>query len=85
MIGSFLRTRVGSIVISVVLGLGLAALFRRACQGDNCVVVRAPRSEEVEKYYYKVNESCYKYTPYPVDCSAVTTEQSAQRPLQPAQ
>ena len=68
LIGSFLHSRTGSIIVSIVLGLGLAALFRRACNGDNCVVVKAPKSEDVNKYYYKVQESCYKYTPYMVSC-----------------
>lgn len=68
MIENIMQDKVGSVVISVVLGLGLAALFRRACKDGNCIVIKAPKQEDVQKYYYKVEENCYKYTPYVVDC-----------------
>jgi hypothetical protein len=58
----------GSIVVSVILGLGLAALFRRACKGDGCMVVKAPNAGEVSKYYYKIDADCFKYTPQVVPC-----------------
>jgi hypothetical protein len=60
--------RVGAIVVSVILGLGLAALFRRACKGDGCVVVRAPKGDDVGRYFYKLEDDCYKYTPYAAPC-----------------
>lgn len=58
----------GSIVISVILGLGLAALFQRVCTGDSCVVIKAPSLADVRKYTYKLDQSCYKYTPEVVPC-----------------
>jgi hypothetical protein len=68
MIKNIMEDRTGSIVISVILGLGLAALFRRACTGGSCVVIKAPKADELNKFYYKVDSDCYKYTPYVVDC-----------------
>jgi hypothetical protein len=59
---------IGRIIISVLLGLGLAALFRRACTGDSCVVIKAPKNDEVSRYYFKVHSDCYKYTPVVVSC-----------------
>jgi hypothetical protein len=61
--------RAGAILVSVILGLGLAALFRRACRGDGCVVVRPPKGDDVNKFVYKVSGDCYKYTPYGVPCT----------------
>jgi hypothetical protein len=58
----------GTIVISVLLGLGLAAMFRKVCKDGSCIVIKAPKMEEVGKYYYKIEEDCYKYTPRVVDC-----------------
>ena len=58
----------GSILISVLLGLGLAAMFRRACQGDGCVVIKSPSLKEVKEHVYKVKSDCYKYTPEVVAC-----------------
>ena len=58
----------GKILVSVILGLGLAALFRRVCTADGCIVVRAPSAKEVDNYVYKIDTSCYKYTPNVVPC-----------------
>jgi hypothetical protein len=33
--------------MSILLGFGLATLFRTVCKGKNCVVVKAPEFEEV--------------------------------------
>ena len=67
-INELLGTRTGSIIISVILGLGLAALFRQACKDKQCIVIKGPNIEEVSKYYYKINEDCYKYTPVATEC-----------------
>lgn len=58
----------GSIIISVIFGLGLAALFQRACHGDSCIVVKSPSLKEVDKYTYKIEQSCYKYEPEVIPC-----------------
>lgn len=58
----------GSILISVLLGLGLAAMFRKACSGDGCVVIKSPNLGEVQKHLYKVESDCYKYTPEVIPC-----------------
>ena len=58
----------GSILISVLLGLGLAAMFRKACSGDGCVVIKSPNLAEVQKHVYKVESDCYKYTPEVIPC-----------------
>lgn len=63
-----MEDKLGSIVISVVLGLGLAALFRKACKDGNCIIIKSPKLEETEKYYYKIKDDCFKYTPQVVPC-----------------
>ena len=68
MMKEVMDNRVGSIVVSVILGVGLAALFRRVCTDGNCVVIRAPKSGEVDKYFYKIGKDCFKYTPFVVEC-----------------
>ena len=59
---------VGRIVISILLGLGLASLFRKVCSGKSCIMVKGPNVEETQKYYYKIDDDCYKYTPYMTSC-----------------
>lgn len=58
----------GSIIISVLLGLGLAAMFRKACHGDNCVVIKSPNLKDVHENVYKIQSDCYRYTPEVVPC-----------------
>lgn len=67
-VSNILDTTMGSVVVSMIIGLGLAALFRKVCDDKKCVVVKAPNSEELERYYYKVQDDCYKYTPETVSC-----------------
>ena len=57
-----LKTPLGSIAFSVILGLGLAALFRKACHDNKCIIVSGPDPEELKQYYYKMSDGdCYKY------------------------
>lgn len=63
-----LDSEFGAIAISVVLGLGLATLFRTACKDGKCVVITNPPKAETDNYYYKVDEDCYKYTPVATEC-----------------
>lgn len=64
----YFRTKQGSIVFSIIIGLGLASLFRQVCKGSHCVVVKGPNSEEIANHVFKSGEDCFKYTPVIVDC-----------------
>ncbi len=63
-----MQDNTGTMLVSIILGLGLAALFQRACKGDGCVIVKAPKLAEVQQYTYRMDNSCYKYTPEAVPC-----------------
>lgn len=69
MLAKIMDDPIGRIVVSILLGFGLATIFRKVCSGQNCVVVKGPRPEEVSKYYYKIDQDCYKYTPYETECA----------------
>ncbi len=56
----------------MILGLGLAAIFRRVCTGDGCIVVKSPDSKDVEEYVYRIDTSCFRYTPNVVPCKLPT-------------
>lgn len=70
MLEHILENKIGQILISVILGLGLATIFRKVCSGTNCILIKSPSLEEVNKYYYKIDEDCYKYKPYATQCDA---------------
>lgn len=58
----------GAKLVSIIMGLGLAAMFRQVCKGKHCIVVKGPNVDEVNKYYYKIDGNCYKYTPVVTNC-----------------
>ena len=56
------NTTTGRNIISILLGIGLATLFRRACTDKNCIVFNGPVISEVEGKIFKHGEKCYKYS-----------------------
>lgn len=56
------------ILISVVIGLGIASLFRLTCKGRDCVVVQGPPLEQTRAHVYKIEDECYKYNAVPTPC-----------------
>ena len=66
------RTPAGTVIVSVILGLGLAAIFRRACKGNECVVIRAPELSRTQGHVYRIEDDCYTYTRTPAQCPVAT-------------
>ena len=69
-LSKFLYSTTGKYLISILLGIGLATLFRSACKGKNCVVFEAPPLNEIENTIYKHDNKCYKYKPSLVKCES---------------
>ena len=64
-----MKSKYGPILISIILGFGLATIFRRVCHGDGCVVIQSPDIDDIKKNTYRYGESCYKYTPHATPCA----------------
>ena len=69
-LGKFVHTGTGKIVMSRLLGLGLASLFRKICKDKECLIFHAPSLDEFKDKIYK-NDSgkCVKYNPVASKCS----------------
>lgn len=67
----------GSIVISIVLGFGLATFFRKVCKGKGCLLIRSPPLADLKKDLYKIDGRCFKYRPYAVSCKPDTSKSGA--------
>ena len=65
-----LNTSIGQFIISVLLGLGLATLFRKVCKDKNCIVFNGPVISDVEGKIYKYGEKCFTYVPIPTQCDS---------------
>ena len=57
-INVFLQSKPGVVILSVILGLGLACIFKMSCDSQNCIVYRAP--DYSEKKIIKYNDKCYE-------------------------
>tara|TARA_B110000305_G_C19465899_1_gene658023 strand:- start:11931 stop:12182 length:252 start_codon:yes stop_codon:yes gene_type:complete len=67
---NLLKSKAGKYVISAILGLGLASLFRKVCDDYNCVIYRGSNYEDdIKGKIFKHNDSCYKYSIQPVTCN----------------
>tara|TARA_B100000902_G_scaffold398458_1_gene465292 strand:- start:264 stop:518 length:255 start_codon:yes stop_codon:yes gene_type:complete len=63
-----LHTKTGVNIVSAILGLGLATLFRKACSGKNCLIFKGPPIDELHNSVYKYNNACWEFMEEPVKC-----------------
>lgn len=68
MLQKFTSTSEGKIILSIIWGLGLSALFRKACKGRNCIVIKGPKPEEMHNKIYEFDNKCYKYSAVNTTC-----------------
>ena len=63
------NTPMGQVLLSIILGLGLATMFRQVCEGKNCLIFNGPVINEIDGKIYKFGEYCHKYVLNPVSCN----------------
>lgn len=51
----------GKYVISILLGLGLATLFRKSCHDKKCLSFVGPSIDKVEGNVFEFGGKCYSY------------------------
>ena len=74
----FINTQHGKYIISVILGLGLESLFRKACNARNCLVFKAPTLSEIKDNIFKFNNKCFKFREKTVSCSKDKNEKTVE-------
>jgi len=67
-LGKFVHTETGKYLMSILLGFGLASLFRTVCKGKNCVIFHAPPLDKIDEKIYKYENKCYKFTQQSTRC-----------------
>ena len=68
-IKSIINSNRGKYVISILLGLGLATLFRKVCKDRNCMKFEGPSIDKVKGQVFKYNDKCYSYEPSITKCN----------------
>ena len=66
---SLMKTSKGKVIFSVLLGFGIATLFRKACKERNCIVFKFPPLSNIANKIYMQNNNCIKYKSENVKCN----------------
>jgi hypothetical protein len=76
----FLKSETYSTVFSIVIGIGIVAVFKPGCRDNGCAIKRAPPVDEVTKTTYQIGNKCYKFKSNSIECP----ERGAIEPFQTA-
>lgn len=69
----FVHSNTGKILMSILLGIGLATFFRASCKGKKCRIIEAPPMEEINDQLYKFDGKCYKIEKNAIKCDKEKT------------
>ena len=61
MIDKVYKTQTGRTLISLILGLGISALFRKVCKDRECIIINGPPVSQIVGNIYEFDDKCYKY------------------------
>ena len=59
----------GKIIISLLLGLGLATLFRKSCKERSCLVFKAAPLDKIKGQIFKFGDKCYTFSEKAESCN----------------
>jgi len=65
----FIYSKFGRYVMSMLLGFGLASLFRRACKERNCLKFVGAPIDKIDKQIFEYNNICYTFEDKAESCS----------------
>ena len=67
-VNNILYTERGRFILAIILGLGLATIFRKVCKDRKCLVFKAPKIDDVKGQVFKFDGKCYKYREEATKC-----------------
>ena len=65
----FINSTNGKYILSILLGLGLATLFRKACNSRNCLVFKAPDLDKIKGKIFNHDNKCYEFHEESTSCT----------------
>ena len=54
-------SEVGKYIMSILLGFGLATLFRKVCNDRSCLVFHAPHINKIKGQVFNFDGKCYTF------------------------
>ncbi len=70
-----IHTKPGKYIMSIILGIGLACIFRKSCENKKCLNFVGPSVHEIDNTQYKFNDKCYKFQSKPISCNPTKRKQ----------
>jgi hypothetical protein len=72
-LSKFINTSQGKTIMSILLGVGLATMFKHICIYGKCIVQYDPNPKHlIDKIFKSNNNQCVAYSYTPVSCSKDT-------------
>jgi hypothetical protein len=68
MINNLLKNDTGKLIISVLIGLGIASLFKKVCVDENCLIIKSHPKEQIEGQIFKNGDKCVLYNSESLKC-----------------
>ena len=68
-INNLFKTDKGKILVSIILGIGLASLFKKTCIGDGCIIIKTLSPDVIQMNTYRHDDKCYKYKAKSAKCT----------------
>ena len=69
MIENLYKTKTGRYLISIILGLGISALFRKVWNDMDFIIVKGPPTSEILGHVFEFDSKCYKYRVKNTSCN----------------
>lgn len=66
---NILKNEYSKIVLGILWGIGLACIFRCACNGRKCIIFKAPKPADIKDKVYNYDEKCYEYKSVSTKCT----------------
>ena len=63
-----IHTKFGRYLVSVILGIGLASIFRKSCDNKDCLDFKGPHHLDIIQKIYKHNNECYSFEQASISC-----------------
>lgn len=64
-----MKSKFGKNLISIIIGIGIASLFRKSCEGKDCFIFKGPEFDKINDTIYGYNNKCYKFVQKNVTCN----------------
>jgi len=68
MLTDLLKSQMFNLIFSFALGLGIIAILRPVCKGENCNLIKAPPIKDWDGFVYRMGSKCYEYKSNITEC-----------------